>query len=161
MIDDKGRLFGKVSIVDLFAIIVVGAVIAVVYFNVGASGRPQTSAEQAVYITFFHPALEDFTVGALEMDAPVINDTNDTFMGRVVGWEVGDSISFMTDIHGNEIATPHGYRSSVAIMARVYGRLTEGAVVLDGNIYSVGTEVVIWAGMAKTMLHISDIRTAN
>jgi len=161
MIDEKGRLFGKVSVVDLFAVIAIGAVIAVVYFNIGASGRPQTGAEQAVYITFFHPALENFTIDALEIDTPVINDANDTFMGRVVGWEVGDSISFVTDMHGNEVAAQQGYRSSVAITSRVYGRLAEGAVVLSGNIYSVGTEIVIWAGMAKTMLLISDIQTAG
>lgn len=159
MLDKKGRLFGKVSLVDLFAVVAVAAVIAVVYFNVGASGRPVVGAEQPVYITFFHHALEDFTVAALEYDAPVINDSNDTFMGRVVGWEVGDSISFMTDIHGNEVASPMAGHSSVAITSRVYGRISEGAVVLGGNVYSVGTQIVIWAGKAKTQLLISDIRT--
>ncbi|MCL1884224.1 MAG: DUF4330 domain-containing protein [Defluviitaleaceae bacterium] len=158
MIDNKGRLFGKVSVVDLFAIVIIAMIIAVVYFNVGASGRPVTQgSEQAVYITFFNPALQNFTVDALEIGAPVIDDANDTFLGRVVAIEVGDSISFMPDIHGNEVASPMEGYSSVSITARVDARISEGAPVLGGNVYGVGSEVIIWAGRAKTMLHISEI----
>ncbi|MCL1863011.1 MAG: DUF4330 domain-containing protein [Defluviitaleaceae bacterium] len=158
MIDKKGRLFGLVSLIDLFAVAVVAAVVAVVYFNVGASGRPVVGAEQPVYITFFSPALEDFTVNALAENTPVIDDANGTFLGTVVSVAVGESIAIMPDMHGNEVASPMDGFYSVAITSRVYGGTTGGAVVLGGNVYAVGEEVIIWAGRAKTMLHISDIR---
>ncbi|MCL2197820.1 MAG: DUF4330 domain-containing protein [Defluviitaleaceae bacterium] len=158
MIDKKGRIFGVVSLIDLFAVVIIASVIAVVYFNVGASGRPVVGAEQPVYITFFSPALEDFTVAALAENTPVIDDINGTFLGTVVGIEIGDSITFMPDIHGNEVASTMEGFYSVAITSRVYGGLSGGAVVLGGNVYTVGAEVIIWAGRAKTMLNISDIR---
>ncbi|MCL2223415.1 MAG: DUF4330 domain-containing protein [Defluviitaleaceae bacterium] len=158
MLDKKGRLFGKVSVVDLFAVVMVAAIVAVVYFNIGGRAHLNVGAEQPVLITFFNPALHDFTVNAIEIDTPVIDDVNATFLGTVVGVEVGDSISFMPDIHGNEVASPMEGHSSVAITSRVYGRISDGAVVLGGNVYGVGSEVIIWAGRAKTMLHISDVR---
>lgn len=158
MLDKQGRLFGKISLVDLFAIIVIAAVIAVVYFNVGAGRRFIVGAEQPVYITFFHPALEDFTVNAIEQGAPVINDANDTFMGNVVNVQIGESISLMPDVHGIETASPMEGFSSVYITSRVYGGVTDGAVVLGGNVYGVGLEVIIWAGRAKTQLFISEVR---
>jgi len=158
MIDNKGRLFGKVSVVDLFAVVIIAAVIAVVYFNVGASGRPVTGAGQPVLITFFSPALHDCAAHAVEIGAPVIDDVNETFLGRVVSVEIDESISFMPDIHGNEVASPMEGHSSIYITSRVNGRLSDGAVVLGGNVYGIGTEVIIWAGRAKTMLHISDIQ---
>ena len=157
MIDNKGRLFGKVSVVDLFVVVVLAAVIAVVYFNFGSGSRPVTGAEQPILITFFNPALHDFTVNALRENTPVINDTNETFMGTVVGIEVGESISFMPDIHGNEVSSPMEGFSSVYITSRVDGRISDGAVVLNGNVYGIGEEVIIWAGRAKTMLNISNI----
>jgi hypothetical protein len=160
MIDKKGRIFGVVSLVDLFAVVMVGAIVAFVYFNVG-SARFELDDEQAVLITFFHPTLEDFTVHAVDIGAPVINDANETFMGYVVGVDIADSISFMPDIHGMEVASPMQGYSSIAITSRVYGRISGGAVVLGGNIYGVGTEIIIWAGRAKTMLHISDVRVED
>jgi hypothetical protein len=159
MIDNKGRLFGKVSIVDLFAVVIIAAVVAVVYFNAGGGGRFVLGAEQPVLITFFNPALHDFTAHAVELNAPVIDDVNETFLGRVVNVETGESVSFMPDIHGNETASSMEGHSSVYITSRVHGRVSDGAVVLGGNVYGVGEEVIIWAGRAKTMLHISDIRT--
>ncbi|MCL2048614.1 MAG: DUF4330 domain-containing protein [Defluviitaleaceae bacterium] len=161
MIDNKGRLFGKISLVDLFVFTVLAAVIAVVYFNVGTGSRPVTGAEQSVLITFYNPALHDFTVQAVEIGARVINDTNETFMGTVEDIVIGDSVSFMPAVDGHEVATPMEGFSSIYITSRVQGRLSEGAVVLGGNVYGVGEEIIIWAGRAKTMLNISDIRLAD
>ncbi|MCL2577401.1 MAG: DUF4330 domain-containing protein [Defluviitaleaceae bacterium] len=158
MLDKKGRLFGKVSVVDLFAVVVIAAIIAVVYFNVGGRSHINPGTEQPVLITFFNPALHDFTANAVEIGAVVIDDVNETFLGRVVDVEIGESVSFMPDIHGIETASPMEGHSSVYITSRVNGRISDGAVVLGGNVYGIGSEVIIWAGRAKTMLHISDVR---
>jgi len=158
MLDKKGRLFGRVSVVDLFVVIVLIGVFMVVYLNVG--GREWavvTGPARPVYITFFHPALEDFTVNALEYGAPVINDADGTFMGNVVGIKPGESVGFAPDRHGNEVASPMAGYSSVSIQSRVYGHISDGALVLAGNVYAVGEEIIIWAGAAKTMLLISEI----
>jgi hypothetical protein len=159
MLDNKGRLFGKVSLVDLFVVLVTGAVIAVVYFNVGAGSRHTGGTEQPVLITFYNPSLHDFTAEALRLGTPVVNDANETYLGTVVNLEIGESINFMPDIYGNEVASAMEGYSSVYITSRVYGRISDGAVVLGGNVYGVGEEIIIWAGRSKTMLHISDIRT--
>lgn len=158
MIDKQGRIFGKISVVDIFIVAIIAAVVAVVYFNVGAGGRPAVAGPaRPVYVTFFHPALEDFTVNAIALNVPVINDSTGSFMGTVVGVERGDSINFLPDVHGNEIASPMEGYSSVSITSRVYAHLTNGAAVIEGNIYGVGTEIIIWAGKAKTHLQIAEI----
>ncbi|MCL2357904.1 MAG: DUF4330 domain-containing protein [Defluviitaleaceae bacterium] len=165
MLDNKGRLFGKVSLVDLFAVAVIAAVVAVVYFNVGAAGRPVLGAEQYVLITFFHPAMEDFTADAAEQAAergsPVIDDANEIFLGNVIEVLRGESVIILPDVHGVEVASTMEGRSSVHITARVSGRLSDGAIVLGGNVYAVGSEVIIWAGPAKSMLYISEVRAED
>lgn len=162
IVDDKGRLFGKISLIDIFAVVVLVMVVAVVYLNFGLGTRPvATGPEQPVIITFFIPALENFTVEALEIGAPVENDTDGTFMGHVIGFEVGESISFMPDANGNEVASPMEGFSSVTIQSQVYGRFVDGTLLLGGNLYGSGTTVIIWAGRAKMMLQVSDITPVN
>ena len=158
MIDDKGKLFGKISIIDIFAAAVLIMVFLVVYVGLGLGSRPVvTGGTQPVQITFFVPALENFTVNAIEMDARVENDTDGTFMGRVTSIEVGESISFMPDINGREVASAMEGFSSVTIQSVVEGQLVDGMLLLEGNLYGSGTTIIIWVGRAKMMLQISDI----
>ena len=158
IIDDKGRLFGKISIIDLFAAAVLIMVVLVVYVGLGLGSRPVvTGASQPVQITFFVPALQDFTVNAIEMGARVENDTDGTFMGRVTNIEIGESISFMPDINGREVSSPMEGHSSVTLTSVVDGQLVDGMLLLEGNLYGSGTTIIIWVGKAKMMLQISDI----
>lgn len=158
ILDNKGRLFGKISLIDIFAAAVLIMVFLVVYMNIDIGTRPRvTGGEQPVKITFFTPALENFTVEAIDMGARVENDTDGTFMGHVVGIDIGESINFMPDIDGREVASPMEGFSSVTIESVVNGQLVDGLLLLDGNLYGSGTTIIIWVGRAKMMLQISDI----
>ena len=158
ILDDKGRLFGKISLIDIFAAAVLIMVFMAVYLGIGTNNRAATSErEQPVKITFYKEALEDFTVAALEIGARVENDTNGTFMGNIIDIEVGESINYMPDIDGNEKASPMEGYSSVTIETLVNGRFSDGALLLNGNLYGNGTQIIIWAGKAKIQLNISDI----
>jgi len=158
IIDQKGKLFGVISLIDIFAVVVLAMVLLVVYTTFGFGTRPiVTGAEQPVKITFFTSDLQDFTVNAIQMGARVENDTDGTFMGNVVGIEIGESISFMPDQDGREVASSMEGRSSVTIESVVYGQLVDGLLLLEGNLYGSGTTIIIWVGKAKMQLQISDI----
>jgi len=158
ILDSKGRLFGKISIIDIFAVAVLAMVFLVVYttFNIGS--RPiVTGGEQPVKITFFMPALEDFTATRIETGVRVENDMDGTFMGNVVSVELGESINFMPDMDGQEVGSPMEGFSSVTIESVVYGQMVNGNLLLGGNLYGSGQEIIIWVGITKMMLNISDI----
>ncbi|MCL2564600.1 MAG: DUF4330 domain-containing protein [Defluviitaleaceae bacterium] len=158
IIDKKGRLFGKISLIDIFAVVVLIMVFMVVYLNIGTNARAAAAGrEQPVVITFFKDSLENFTVEALERGARVENDTDGTFMGNIINIEVGESINFMPDIDGNEVASPMEGHSSVTIQTQVMGRMVDGTVLLNGNLYGNGTQIIIWAGIAKIQLFITDV----
>ena len=158
IIDDKGRLFGKISLIDIFAAAVLIMIFMVVYLNIGTNARVAAAGrEQPVVITFFKDALEHFTVEALELGVRVENDTDGTFMGYITSIEIGESINFMPDIDGNEVASPMEGFSSVTLQTRVNGRMADGTVLLGGNLYGAGTQIIIWAGIAKIQLFITDV----
>jgi len=162
IIDDKGRLFGKISLIDIFVVIILVLVFMVVYLNIGTNSKAAVREnEQPIRITFYKEALEDFTVDALEVGARVENDTNGTFMGNIVDIEVGESINYMPDVNGQEVASPMEGYSSVKITTEVMGRLSEGAALLNGNLYGNGSQIIVWAGKTKIQFYISDVNPVN
>ena len=162
MIDDKGRLFGKISLIDIFVLIVLALVFMVVYFQIGTNSKAAVrESDQPLQITFYKEALENFTVNALKEGARVENDTNATFMGNIVAIEVGESVNYMPDANGNEIASPMEGYSSVKITTEVMGKLSDGSALLNGNLYGSGCQIIIWAGKAKMQLYITDVQPVN
>lgn len=161
MIDDKGRLFGKISIIDIFIILVIISVVLVAYFKFGnKSYSGVREKEQLVHMKFFTPEVEDFTLIVEEGDN-VVNETNGSNLGKVVEVNIGDSLVISPDSEGKLIPSAKEGYSSMEITSEVMGRITEGSVVVDGNIYSSGSEIVIRAGDAKIFLKISDIEAVK
>ncbi|MDR2898983.1 MAG: DUF4330 domain-containing protein [Clostridiales bacterium] len=158
ILDNRGRVLGKVSIIDIFVVVVLISVFAVAYLKFGNNSKSAVrEPEQAVRITFYKEALEDFTVSSIEEGAPVVNDTNGTFMGNIEEIIVGESINYLPDINGAEQPSVMEGYSSVAIVTEVNGRMSEGALLLNGNLYGSGSKCIIWAGKAKIQLMIKDI----
>ncbi|MCL2603647.1 MAG: DUF4330 domain-containing protein [Defluviitaleaceae bacterium] len=157
MIDNKGRLFGKVSLVDLFAAVVFAAVFFVVFNAVRADDRLEMGEEQSVVITFFSPTAYGFVADAFRHGVSVTDSERRVPLGQVINVEVGDSRFFLTDRQGNEVVSHREGYASVHISSRVTARLTDGAAVIGGVVYAVGSEVYIWAGDVWLITHISDI----
>ena len=155
MPDKKGRLFGYVSIVDLFALVMVGAIFFAVWSLAGS--RPVLEGEQDVYVTFHVAAVQDYTARVLERDVPVMDDDGHIFLGRVTDFVVGDSVYFLPDRAGNMVATTLEGYNAVSLTTRVPGRLTDGAVVLGGRLYAVGSEVHLWAGGVRMIMYVVEI----
>jgi hypothetical protein len=159
MIDKKGRLFGKVSLIDLFAAVVLCAVFYVVFTAMRAGDRLDMGYEQPVVITFFSPVAHDFVANTFQTGVSVTDSERRIPLGYVTDIRVGDSIFFMADRQGNEVASHREGYASVFVSSRVTGRMTDGAVVLGGVVYAVGDEVYIWAGDTWLIMNISNIRT--
>ena len=159
MLDKKGRLFGYVSIVDLFAVMMVGAIFFAVWSLAGS--RPTLEGEQDVYVTFRVAAVPDYVARVLVSDVPVMDDDGGIALGRMVDFVVGDGEAFLPDRAGNMVATTlEGYHS-VAITTRVPGQLTDGAVVLSGRLYAVGSEVHLWAGGVRMIMYVTAISASE
>jgi hypothetical protein len=158
MIDKKGRLFGRVSLVDLFAAVVVAAVFFVVYGFASGGGKPALGEAQPVTLTFFAPALHDFVAYDLTPGVPVTDDDLGTFMGYVTAIERGDSIRFLPNRQGSLVASHMQGYYAVHIHTQVNAQLSDGAVVLNGTLYAIGSEVHLWAGSTRVIAHISNIK---
>ena len=95
MIDEKGRLFGKVNIVDLIIVIIVLA--AAVFIGMRLFGPESEIANtQNVRITMFCEETPDFVADQLEAGSEAWDAENQVTLGTLVDWTLGDSKSAVT-----------------------------------------------------------------
>ena len=90
IIDKKGRLFGRVSIVDLLIVLMVLAVGSVIYLYLfGGSGSVQMSAgqEMVTYEIELQKVTKEFTEMP-EVGLPVYNSSKSYYIGQLKDYEV-------------------------------------------------------------------------
>jgi len=162
MLDKKGRLFGWVSVVDLFAVVMVGVIAVVVMGIVSRAGGVQAvvTDAQPLYVTFVSPQVHDFTVANMRTGGTVLNNYTGILMGEVLRIDTRGAVYFMADEWGRMVASPMAGHYAVQVTSRVVGQLSDGALLVDGHTYFVGSELQIWVGDAVFFVYISHIREA-
>lgn len=133
------KLFGRFNIIDiiLFSIIilaVLGAMIRI-FWNSSISSR-----DAEITVTFVSEEFRSETLKYLEYDAELINESDDSIIGRVVGFNIAD---------GNRLT----------IKAFSEGAKLERGISLDGTTYFVGSNVNIIIGDAIIEAYVSNIET--
>lgn len=158
IIDNKGRLFGKVSIVDLFVLIVLGSIIAFGLFKIGNSrGIGITEPMRPVTITFFIEALEDFTADVLKIGDPVADNFTNVEFGNITQINRGQAIEFNPNHEGILVPSKVPGFSSLEITSQFVGHEFENGVLVSGHTFFVGESIVIRAGNANIFFRISSI----
>ncbi len=156
MIDEKGRLFGKVNIVDLLIVIIILA--AAAFIGMKFFGPDSTAANtQNVRITMFCEESPTFVVDQLEAGCEAWDSSNQVTLGTLVDWTTGDSMSAITDANGEvvEIAR-EGYRS-VRLVCEGTGTVSSHGVTIGGVLYGVGQSASVYFGDCKLFLDIAGI----
>ena len=158
ILDDKGRLFGKISIIDIFVLITVAAIIIVGVLKFGNTSHTAIRArEETIHIQFYMNALENFTVNAIKIGDIVSDDSNSNFLGNIVDIDVSESIEHDFSEAGILVASGIDNYSSILLTSEVRAQYLDGSVIINGNMYTTGSLIIIRAGNAKIQLHISDI----
>jgi len=161
IIDKSGRLFGKVSVIDVLIIVLIvaaGFFFATRYFSNSSSPIGPGSSLDELEITFYSEEVNNFDVDAIKIGDPAMEYAQYASFGNVVNVEKADSISWVGDFDG--IITPSskdGYFSSVTVTTRARGRISDIGFELDGTNYFVGRTVILQFGKAGFQGRISSV----
>jgi len=160
VLDGKGRLFGVVSVVDLFAVVVLVAIGYAVFSAAQsrAGNRAGISDEQWVEITFVSHEACAFAAERLVAGGNALHGRGSHHLGRVTHVETGESFRFVHDTQGNEIAAANPGFVSVTVRTRLLTRLSDGAPMIGGNLYPVGSDLQIWVGNAVFTVYVAAIQ---
>jgi len=164
IISKDGKLFGKVSIVDiLILLVIIGAVGGAVYkFAKSNTASPIFSKqEDDIRIQFYQPEVPEFIAKAVKIGDPVRESVQGTSFGTVSDIAIGESVSFGADENGNIVkASKEGY-VSVLITMDAKGIIGENGVTIGKSIYHVGETVTLYVGNAGFYSSYSTGRIAD
>lgn len=164
IIDNKGKLFGKVSIVDILIVVIVLAAVGgfVFVFQKSKIVSPFTQKEDTIQIKFYAEEWPDYALNAIKIGDLAKNLDTNTVFGNVTDIKMDKSISWVESDRGEFVkSTKEGY-SSVIITVEGKGIFrdskTYAGVTFGGTDFVVGKLVVLLAGKATLQCRIYDIQ---
>jgi hypothetical protein len=84
VIDEKGRLFGKISIVDILVVLVMIGLIAGVYFKFFVIDKDHNAANyDTIEYKLLIRAVRQQSVDAMEVGADIYDVKTDSYMGKI------------------------------------------------------------------------------
>lgn len=141
IIDNKGKLFGKVSIIDILIVVILLGGIAGIGLRFVKSGSTTTLLKNdKVQVILFCPETPDYTVDP--KNAPqgsVVKDaTTSNVFGSLKEIKSGPSVFFSPTATGEFVAASKEGFVSAYITAEGYGKYSSSGVVINNVEYSVG-----------------------
>ncbi len=150
VIDSKGKLFGKISIIDILVIlIIVVAVVGIGYkFTRSNTSNPVFTKQKDVQIKFQMDEVPDFIVNAIKVGDPVRESVQNASFGKVVNIETGDSILWLTTEDGRNVKVSREGYYSLEITMEAKGMPDNLGVLIDKANYYVGQTITLYVGNA-------------
>ena len=116
IIDDRGRLFGKISVIDIFVIIVAAVLVFAVYTKTRDSGTPSASVNTVpVTYSVFVNAVRDTTVSLLRPGDKLYTESG-IYIGVIKDTLVADSQKALALIDGTSVMAPVDERFDVTLI---------------------------------------------
>jgi len=160
IIDKKGRLFGKVSIIDILAIVIVIAVVAFVgvKFKKNDSGSLFTQKEDRIQVVYLIEEVKDFVVDELKIGDPARESVYKASFGNVVDIKRDKSISWVRTDQGKLYKTSKEGYSSVYITMEATGTYGNNGVTIGSGEYFIGQSIVLNIGKTQLYGKICDMK---
>ena len=140
MIDEKGRLFGKINIIDLLVILVIAAALCFAVFRYVLPDRNSGKAVQ------------------IEKGARVWDQGYDVVLGTVKSFEITPLMETVTDASGKTHLVENDWLVSVTLVLDAEGVPDEFGIRIGGSLYASGHTMTVFAGDAKLYLKVQEIR---
>ena len=160
IIDEKGRLFEKVSIIDVFVVIFI-VLLCVVggykYLNRETATDVQKEKESLV-ITFIAEESPSYVPETLKLGKKAKETVWRSDIGTVVDFKIGPSISYAATFQGDYVkSTKEGY-NSVEITINGEGYFEDTGARIDGQLLLVGKYINIEVGEGIYWGRVSSIK---
>ena len=158
VIDSKGRILGKVSVVDLFVFVVIAFIVVFGIFQVGNDqGIGIFEPMSTITMRLSIDALEDFTADFLQVGDPVSEHNSGVHLGSVTNIDRGDGIQFSRNSDGMLVRSNINHFSAIEITTEFMGHQLENGILVNGHTFLVGEQRVIRVGDTNLFLRISGI----
>lgn len=158
LINKEGKLFGKVSIIDIFVVIVIVIAAFGVYTRFFTVNEKVTVTQQQIEYRLKVTKVRQGTVDALSKLGPVYDSTTKEYMGELVAVETEDCYEEQKLADGTLSNSKIPDRMNVIITVRVNGSTSStGYYTSDNKYLAAGSGFVIATKYAETTGEIISI----
>lgn len=148
IIDKNGKIFGKISIVDILLIIIF---IGAIFFALNKIGlfSPKDSLVNnydKIELVFYQEEMNTFTANNVNIGDPATESLQNSSFGNVTEVQIEDSVSWGSDIDGTQVATSKEGYSSIYIHLDSNGRVGPNGLNINGSNYYIGETITLRVG---------------
>ncbi len=137
ILDDRGRLFGKVNIVDLVVLLVIAAVVVFAAVRLTGGGAVETVP---VRVTFIDARVDNALVAGLQTKGTV-KDLGGSVIGEVQSVQVTPSVEELLTTGGEFKTFASATQSDVTFVVLGEGTISDSTVHIGRVAARVGAEV--------------------
>ncbi len=159
IINKEGKLFGKISIVDILVIIAIIIGALGIYSRFFVAGPKVETATSRIEYTMKIREVRMGTVKALQdFKGPVTDTTTKELLGEIVDVTYTDSVKALELSNGNLKASPLPERYDVTVTVQVDGKVNDSGYYTSNNLaLTAGSSYVFTSKAAKTTGTIMDV----
>lgn len=156
IVDGKGRLFGKINLLDLVVVLAVVAVAGRFGYQQYRAGQiAPTGEDKVIEMTFVLPTVEQFTIDALQEGEEVYDSKSNAYMGKVVRFEKRPAVVVREGPDGRMYEAESQYKFDYYVTIAGPGRVSPNGVTMGGIEVKVGRQnqfkSAFWAGQGTTV----------
>lgn len=148
LIDDKGRVFNKISIIDILfiALIILAGTLAWFKFS-GYTVKDNVSIKtDKIKIIFYQEDINNFAANNVKIGDPATEALQNIKFGQVIDIELGESIFWSSDIEGNQVSSPKEGYSSIYITMEGKGIIGPNGILIGNFPYHIGDTITLRVG---------------
>jgi len=156
IVDGKGRLFGRINLLDLVVLLALLAVAGrFVYQQMNAGELAPAGEDRIIEMTIMLPSVEMFTMNALREGAAIYDSKSNTYMGEVVRVDARPAVVVREGPDGRRYETESQYKYDYFVTISGPGRVSPNGITMGGIEVKVGRvnqyKSAYWAGEGITV----------
>ena len=160
MIDENGKIGGKINLIDLLIVVVILAVIAFAVSRFLSNDDKDNVGSDPVIIEFTCAEVNDYTVERLEIGAPVLDGNANRDLGTAVDLTIDDATTYSATDSGKTVLVDIPESKSVVVTIEGTGTLDDNGLFIGGFRYGVGHSTTVFVGKCRLSGKISGIDPA-
>ena len=156
-IDEKGKLFGKINLIDLFIVLVILALITVAALKFGPGTASKTVNQDNIVVKYYAEEVSTFVADKVAVGDQLLDDGRNSDLGTVTEVVLGPSKTDVPASDGSLVNSSKPDCDSIMITSEVKGQITPFGCTIANNKYGVGHSFTLRAGKTKIFLRVYDI----
>lgn len=158
-IDKEGKLFGKVSIIDIIVILAIVVAAFGVYNRFASANSKVETVTQSIEYTMIVKGVRQGTVDALGKGGQVFEATTKEYFGEIVETDYAGAVDYEEMQNGEikNVELPEKY--DVTVTVRIDGKVNDSGYYTGSNaVLNVGSRHIFYSKYAKTTGEIMSVK---